>query len=252
MDGRHSSFMVHLSILDMRRSMDTGGRTLENISKMERFNAWMARVIDPFVGQRVLEVGAGIGNLTQFFVNRQFVMASDVEDQYVDVLQQKFGAYGNFRCRRLDLMEEGALEFKIYDFDTIICLNVLEHILDDRRALQTMFDILLPKGNLVLLVPAFQWLYGSLDVRLNHYRRYSRSEVSEKLSNAGFTLRTIRWMNMFGIFGWYLNARIRKVPSLPEAQLRLYDRLVPFFQLVEGVLGPPFGQSIIAVGKKRG
>jgi SAM-dependent methyltransferase len=229
--------------------MYVGTHTLERIAQMDRFNAWMAENIRPHVGNRILEVGAGIGNMTQHFLDREYVLATDSDDQLLLALQERLGARSNLRTRRLDLLENpDAITSE--RFDTIVCLNVLEHIEDDRKALRNMFHILEPGGKLVLLVPAFQWLFGSMDVGLGHYRRYTRKELREKFIATGFDIVSVRWMNMFGMIGWFLNGRLRKVEALPEGQLRAYDRFVPFFRLVERLTGPPIGQSIIVVGKK--
>ena len=230
--------------------MDTGPQTLEAIEGMDNFNAWMYEHFDPYVGRRVLEVGSGIGNLTQFFINRDLVVATDIEDAHLNALQNKFGHRKNFKCFKADFMDDVAEMFVPHSIDTIVCSNVLEHIKDDRAALGNMFKLLVPGGNLVLLVPAFMWLYGSLDEHLLHHRRYSRKELVEKFQTAGFAIRHVEWMNMFGIPGWFLNARIRKVNSLPPAQLRLYDKLVPIFRAVEKLTGPPVGQSLIVIGTK--
>lgn len=206
--------------------------------------------IEPYIGQRVLEVGAGIGNITQYLIDREFVLASDIEDQYLTILLQKFGSRSNFKAMKLDFMDDVASKIQPLKIDTIICLNVLEHIYDDRKALKSMFDILVPGGNVVLLVPAHRWLYGSLDVNLLHHRRYSKKDLVHKFQEARLSIRRTKWMNIAGIAGWFINSRILKTHSLSAAQLTLYEKLVPFFRLFEKITGPPVGQSIIVVGNK--
>lgn len=230
--------------------MDTGPATLESIEGMVRFNAWMYENIAPSIGSHVLEVGAGIGNITQFLVDRELVVASDIEEHHLAVLKKKFGHMKNVRIIPVNFMADTSRQLEEYRFDTVVCLNVLEHIKDDRMALLNMYRSLAPGGKLVLLVPAFMWLYGSLDEHLQHFRRYHKQELVDKIAEAGFTIRSVRWMNMAGIPGWFLNARIRKVRSLPPAQLMLYDKLVPIFRLVEKITGPPIGQSLIVIGQK--
>ncbi len=230
--------------------MDSGPQTLEAIEGMDNFNAWMYEHFDPYVGNRILEVGSGIGNLTQFILNKELVVATDIEDAHLAILQKKFGDKPNVRILKADFMDDVAPVFTPLAIDTIMCSNVLEHIKDDRKALENMYNLLVPGGHVVLLVPAFMWLYGSLDENLLHHRRYTRDELVEKFTTAGFSVRKTMWMNMFGIPGWFLNARIRKVATLPPSQLRLYDKLVPVFRTVEKLTGPPVGQSIIVIGRK--
>lgn len=232
--------------------MDTGPQTLEAIEGMDNFNAWMYEHFEPYMGRRVLEVGCGIGNLTQFYINRDLLVATDIEDAHLAAVHKKFGHLPNFKSFKADFMDDVAGTFKPFAIDTIVCSNVLEHIKEDRTALKNMFDLLVPGGNLVLLVPAFMWLFGSLDEYLLHHRRYTKEELLEKFRTAGFAIRNVEWMNMFGIPGWFLNARIRKVKYLPPAQLRLYDKLVPAFKAIEKLTGPPIGQSLIVIGHKKG
>ena len=113
----------------------------------------------------------------------------------------------------------------------MVCLNVLEHIEDDARALGTFFDVLEPGGRLILLVPALRALYGSLGRALDHFRRYERSELVDKLRRAGFEVEASWFFNLLGVAGWYVNSRILKRTTFPPVQLTLYDRLVLLFHL---------------------
>jgi SAM-dependent methyltransferase len=230
--------------------MDTGPQTLEAIQGMDNFNRWMYERLAPSIGRRVLEVGAGIGNLTQFYLDRELVVATDVEEDHLAVLREKFGHLPHVPILKADFMDDLVPLLGGYRFDTAVSSNVLEHILDDRKALENMFRVLVPGGHVVILVPAFMWLFGSLDEHLLHHRRYTRRELVEKVRTAGFEPVHVSWMNIFGMPGWFLNARIRRVQTLPPAQLRLFDRMVPVFRAFEKVMGPPVGQSLIIVGRK--
>ncbi len=230
--------------------LDTGPQTLEAIEGMDNFNRWMYDRFAPHIGRRVLEVGAGIGNLTRFTIDRELVVATDIEDGHLDILRQNFGHLPNFISLKADFQDDLFPLLGRYRFDTVVSSNVLEHILNDRKALENMYRLLVPGGHAVILVPAFMWLFGSLDEHLLHHRRYSRGELVEKVRTAGFDVLRVSWMNMFGIPGWFINARIRKVAMLPPNQLRVYDRLVPLFRAIERVMGPPIGQSLIVVCRK--
>ncbi len=230
--------------------IDTGPEALRNIQEMDKFNAWMYGHFSEYIGQRILEVGSGTGNLTQFFIDRPLVVGTDIMDEHLQELTARFRGHANFRCLRADFMEDVVPLLRDYRFDTIVSTNVLEHIADDRKALRNMFDVLSPDGNLVILVPAFRFLYGSLDVNLLHHRRYTRKELTEKIASAGFTNLRTRWMNVAGIAGWFIDARIRKVPSIPAGQLRTYEKLVPLFRFVENIIGPPVGLSLIVIARK--
>jgi SAM-dependent methyltransferase len=133
--------------------------------------------------------------------------------------------------------------------DSVICLNVLEHVERDEEALRSFHQSLQTGGKLILLVPAGKSLFGSLDVSFKHCRRYDRQELFEKLTRAGFKVKQLRYFNFIGCVGWYLNGKIFRRKTLPAIQLRLFDWLVPLFKLEEKI-GIPFGVSLIAIAEK--
>src|SRR5262249_37666151 len=134
--------------------------------------------------------------------------------------------------------------------DTVLCSNVLEHIADDRAALLAIHDVLAPGGHVVLIVPALKALYGSIDRAIHHYRRYSRDEVAEKMREAGFEVEHLSYFNMLGVPGWWLNAVVLKREAVPGMQARIADLLVPWLKVERQLLGPPFGMSLLAVGRR--
>jgi len=132
--------------------------------------------------------------------------------------------------------------------DTVVCLNVLEHIEDDRASLRAMHDLLQPGGRLALLVPSLRALYGTLDEALGHFRRYVPAELSEKLGAAGFRLRHLEYFNLAGVPGWWVAGRVLRRRLIPTGALRWYEALVPLFRL-ERLLPWRIGQSLIAIGE---
>jgi SAM-dependent methyltransferase len=136
-----------------------------------------------------------------------------------------------------------------YHIDSAICFNVLEHIEKDERALENIFNLLEPKGRLLLFAPSHRWLYGSLDQHLSHHRRYDREELKKKLENTGFKVILLKHFNRIGILGWYLNGKILRRKRLPSFQLRIYNFLVPLFK-IEGLFPLPFGTSLLAIAEK--
>ncbi len=224
--------------------------TLCNLSKAARFNRWMYSEIRPFVGARVLEVGAGIGNLTKHLVGRDLVVATDVNKHYLDILKRIFKNYGRVRIEQLDVSCFEVEHFKQYSLDTVVCLNVLEHIEDDVNALKKVFDVLEPQGRLVLLVPAGKFLYGSLDTNLNHFRRYDKEEIKYKMESVGYEVERTFYFNLAGVLGWLMNGRIVRSKKIPSLQLKLYNFLLPLFKL-EQFLKIPFGLSLVVIGGKR-
>jgi SAM-dependent methyltransferase len=213
------------------------------MARAVNYFAWQARLVLPHAGRRVLEVGCGIGNFTGRMLDRELVVAVDVEPCCVRRLQERYPGRPNLRAMVCeDIGELGTLKP-----DTIVCLNVLEHIEDDGAALRQMASILPAGGAIVLLVPGFPSLYGPIDRKLGHYRRYTRGSL-EKLAN-GLRIRELRYVNAVGFFGWWINARLGRSEQ-SERQIALFDRLVPLLSRIEGLLPPPFGQSILAVLEK--
>ena len=136
-----------------------------------------------------------------------------------------------------------------FDLDTVLCLNVLEHVKEDEVALSHIYSALRPGGRIVLILPALHRLYGQIDKAINHHRRYERGEVLEKLSRAGFRVEQTRFFNIPGVPGWYLNSCVLRRSTIPGMQARLNDFLVPLLRL-ERHFTLPWGMSLLAVGRK--
>jgi SAM-dependent methyltransferase len=137
----------------------------------------------------------------------------------------------------------------MFDFDTIICLNVLEHVKRDDLVLQNFWTILKEGGHLILLVPAMKVLYGSIDRYLSHYRRYEFHELTEMVQRAGFHVESVRYLNLLGSLGWFINGRLLQRKSVPGIQSRLFDCLTPYLRF-EQEFNLPFGLSLIAISRK--
>jgi SAM-dependent methyltransferase len=229
-----------------------GAATLERMAAAGRYNRWMFDRIRPWIGRRVLEVGAGLGNLSAFLADRERLVLTDTDDGYLAHLRARFAGYPNVRVVRLAMPAVPA-ELHGERFDTVVCLNVLEHIPDDAGSLAAMRALVAPGhgGRVVLLVPALPALYGALDEALGHCRRYTPRDLRDKLRGAGFAVRHLEYFNAAGIPGWWFTGRVLKRRLIPRAALACYDALVPLFRL-ETLLPWRLGQSLIAVGEATG
>lgn len=225
--------------------------TLTQLAELDRYNYWLYQQIESGLGKSVLEVGSGVGNITQFLCSGdREVTATDVVPGYRNILVQKFEGNHRVRIGNFDLTAPPAEEFQSSRFDTVVCLNVLEHIDDDLFALGLMRDVLAPGGKLALLVPAHRALYGNFDRAVGHYRRYEKAELSSKLKETGFVIQELKFFSMLAMLPWFINGRLLKRDYLPAGQANLADRLVPLLRL-ERFLGPPCGLSLIAIAQKQ-
>ena len=226
-----------------------GAATLEQLAEAGRYNRWMFERLQPWIGRRVLEVGSGIGNLSAFLLDRDRLVLTDTRPEYLNRLRARFGngGRGHIAVTRLYLPDDDRV-LSGEQFDTVICLNVLEHVEDDVGALRAIRKLLTPGGRLILLVPSLRALYGSLDRALGHYRRYTRRELTEKFTRAELHMRHMEYFNLAGVPGWWFTGRVLRRAMIPAGSLSLYDALVPLFKL-ERFLPWRIGQSLIAIGE---
>ena len=224
-----------------------GAATLERMAAAPRYNRWMFERLQRWIGRRVLEIGAGIGNMSAFLLDRERVVLTDTEPYYLGRLRERFAAYPTVTVAELRLPAvDGGLAGQ--RLDTVICLNVLEHIEDDRGSLEAMRRLLQPGGQLVLLVPALRALYGTMDEALGHFRRYVPTELKAKVVEAGFELRHLEYFNLAGVPGWWFAGRVLRRRVIPGGALRWYEALVPLFRW-EALFPWRVGQSLIAIGR---
>lgn len=236
-------------LIDIRAEDALGATTLERLTDAPAFNRWMYSRFEPWLGNSVLEVGSGIGNLSQFFVERERVVLTDIDDAYLELLRDKFGELGGVRFEKM-ILPEVPSTLTGDRFQSLLCVNVLEHIEDDRAALSSMRSLLEKDGRLVLLVPAFQWLFGTLDAALSHFRRYTKRSLRTVLAETGFRVIHLEYFNMGSMLGWWFTGRVLKKKVIPVKVLKLYDSLVPVFRQ-ERLIPWRVGQSVIAVGEKQ-
>ena len=231
---------------------DVGAITLRRMATLSPYNRWLHERFEPFLGSRILEVGSGVGNQTRYFVdNRELVVASDVEPHYLRELLGRFGERPNVRIASytFPLTAGDRAQLEADRINTIVCMNVLEHIEDDRSTLRDFASVLQPDGHLVLLVPALKALYGTLDQNLQHFRRYSEDELRAKVTEAGFTIDTIRFLNRPAVFGWWLSSRVLKRRVMPKAQLTAFKWIMPLLKLEENS-APSFGLSLLVLARR--
>lgn len=228
---------------------DEDKNILLSMSNTHHFNKWLASLLRPYLGNNVLEVGAGIGTMTLEFLPRDRYACSDIDPLHIMTLKNIFMNRPNVDVIELNI--ETAKETKVLakHYDTILCLNMLEHLQDDYKALKNMNEVLVEGGKLILVVPNCPRLYNSLDRALGHVKRYKVKDIENLLTASGFKIKHLKTFNRVSVPGWFLNGTLLKRTHFSKIQLKIYDWFVWFWKLIDPILPWP-GQSIIAVGEK--
>jgi len=238
------------------------GRTHDHTHGLEvaadsspNYHRWITELCRPYVGAHALEVGAGHGAITRFLsAGVPDYVATDTSAECLAVLESKFRASPNVTIRKLDVLvdqPEGG-------FDSIIMINVLEHLLDDSGVLRSLSRHLAADGKLIVYVPALNSLYGEWDDRIGHFRRYSKVHLERVMEAAGLAVAESRYVNLMAIPAWFAFSRlgIRRKQGSREAgigrELQMWDRVaVPMTRWMETRLRPPVGLNVLVVGSKR-
>ena len=234
---------------DMYQDDEYGSHILADLDEANRFNQWMAAQIRPFVGNRVLEIGSGIGNLTNQLIPRDRFVASDINPNYLRYLRAYQVGKPYLEVRNIDVTRSEHFESLESCFDTTIMLNVLEHVSDEHQALRNLHNSLEPGGRCIILVPNQPGLYGTLDEALEHRERYDTQHLESSLSKAGFRVDHIFDFNRFSVPGWWLNGKVMKKQTFSRWQIKLVDTITPFMKKVDTLI-PWEGLSIIGIGTK--
>jgi SAM-dependent methyltransferase len=229
-----------------------GWETLDVIAEADSFNEWMYQTIKPYCRGRILEIGSGIGNISQFFVDANAdITLSDIRVAYCNELRKKFTTVRD--VLELDLTHPSfdlTYAAHLQQYETVFALNVVEHIEDDALAIRNCHKLLKDGGWLIILVPAYQALYNRFDKELEHFRRYTKKELNRKMTNAAFRIKHSQYFNFMGIPGWYISGKLQKNKTIPKSQMSFYNKLVPVFKLVDKCLFNSAGLSVVSVGVK--
>jgi glycosyltransferase involved in cell wall biosynthesis len=214
-----------------------GSEILARLNRAPRFTKWMADTIRPYLGERVLEIGAGIGNLTSNLVPRTVYWASDINPHYLERLKKLKQTRPYLQVQYTDAT--AGETYPEQQFDTVICLNVVEHLEDDVNALRNIRAALEKNGRAIVLVPNGPGLYGSLDRVLGHYRRYKRQQLIEACERAGFRVEKVLKFNRIGAPGWWWNGRVLNKDTFGFWQIKLLNTILPIIRPIDRFLPFP-------------
>jgi len=242
--------MLHWWLVDdIYRPDEYGSNILVRMSNVPKFNRWMGSVLWPHMGARVLEVGAGIGNITRVLCPRDRYTVTDLNPLYLDYLRSSLSGRPYVDVRKLDVGDAGDFVELRERYDTVVCLNMLEHVSDEAGALANIRSALAVGGRAIILVPQNPRIYGTLDEALGHVRRYSRESLREALTRAGFEVESMFDFNRSTTPGWWWNGKVLRRRHFSRIQLKLFNETIWFWRRVDGLL-PWQGNSLIAVARR--
>ncbi|WCL80421.1 methyltransferase domain-containing protein [Saprospira sp. CCB-QB6] len=228
-----------------------GERTLERFGLARDFNYWMYQSIVAYCPSPCLEIGSGLGNISRHFIAEQKdICLTDLRPHYCEYLATEFETTS---VQQLDLVANSFDEDNaalMEQFASVYALNVVEHIEDDRWALENCCKLIRKGGNLVILVPAHQFLYNSLDEALGHYKRYTKKELIHLFEELGLKVLKAQYWNAAAMAGWWWYGRVRKQRELPASPLKRFNQLLPIIKLLDRCLFGQIGNSVLIVGQK--
>lgn len=226
------------------------GKDLEAMQFARRYHTWIIDEVRPYFGRRVAEVGAGCGNLSEFLLQQPIdhLSAFEPSSNMFELLQKRLGSQS--RVVAINDFFSKPTEASTENYDSVVYINVMEHIEDDSTEIQNAYEALKSQGHIVIYVPALAWLYSDFDRVIGHFRRYHKRELVDLVKGCGFEIVQAKYFDSLGIIPWYLSAVLfrRKISSTNVA---LYDRLaVPVLSRIERYLPPWIGKNLLVVGRK--
>jgi len=243
--------ILHFWLIDDLYVEPYGRAFLNNLTGTPQYLSWMAHVLRPHLGDTVLELGAGIGNITgRLMTRRLHYVAAEKDPLYLHALNNRFLRTPNVAVLKLD--PENADEYHNADgpFDTVLCVNVLEYVNDPATVLQSASDVLKPGGSIIILAPQGPGLYGKMDQTLGHQRRFSKPRLSALLQQHGFTIQGVYQLNKIGTPAWLLYGKLLRRRQINKLMLKIFDKTVWFWRRTEWLI-PWRGLSLVVVATRK-
>lgn len=226
-----------------------GVTTLEVLTEAKNYNRWIAANFYSYIQAPLLEFGSGIGNISELISSYTPLCLTDTDEQLLAHLNDKFSHINDVSVNFFDITQPPP-EHLVESFQTVIGINVLEHVEDDEKALLHLGNVLKPSGRLLLLVPSKKWAYTELDRELGHFRRYEKKELGEKLAKASFQIEKLYFFNIVGLMSWIIRDKIQRSGGLRPYQVSSFDTIVPILKFIESKVSMPLGISLIAIAQK--
>ncbi|HEY6629413.1 MAG TPA: glycosyltransferase [Acidimicrobiia bacterium] len=248
-DGVQALWLIFkFRFIDTKSSEDAGHTTLESLSAAPAVAKWTIEQFSPYLGHRVFEAGSGMGNLTAQLLDRESLIVADIDERHLRSIEKRFGHLENIKAVQGDLQDPSFYEGLPGDFDSVLCVNVLEHLDDPDVAVSEFYKATRSGGKVLILVPAHEWLFSEADTALGHRTRYTEARLRELLEGVGYVVEDLYQFNRLGVLGWYTNKVFGRTDIAPW-QAKLFAFLLPLARLIDGLTFLP-GLSLIAIGKR--
>jgi SAM-dependent methyltransferase len=228
------------------------GRDLEAMFFARNYHRWIIDQFRPFIGKIAAEVGGGSGNFSEILLETGLISELTIIEPSTEMYQRLKIKMANHRDVKTvqAFLADTAHRYHEY-FDTLFYVNVLEHVENDEKELRLIRGCLRSGGYLCLFVPALSWLYSDFDRDIGHFRRYHKSALKDLLQNNGFELAELKYMDMAGVFGWYVFYRLLG-KKMKAGEVKFYDKyFVPVMKTAEKLITPPFGKNLLAIARKK-
>jgi glycosyltransferase involved in cell wall biosynthesis len=248
-DGVEALWLIFkFKFLDPRATTNPGHLTLESLGISPGVSKWMLSNFEEFLGDRLLEAGCGSGNITEHLIDRSHLSVVDIDPAHVQSIERRFGHLENIEVYEGDLQDLDLYE-GLGKYESVLCVNVLEHLDKPELALEGFRRVLMPDGHALILVPGHQWLFSEMDVALGHRRRFTTRDLQELLEASGYEVVSCQEFNRLGVLGWMTNKLTRRT-TISRWQARLFGLLLPVAKVVERFRFLP-GLSVVATARPR-
>ena len=231
-------------------NFEYSGTELDALAEAKNYYRWVLDQFEPYLGETVVEVGAGIGTFSAFLLGsnkvRRLVAIEPATNTYPH-LERRFAGDPRVDVRK------GYLSSHVPSLraDAIVAVNVMEHVHDDAAFLRDAFESVRPGGRLLLFVPALPAIFGTLDVAFEHHRRYTKPSLRNAIEGAGWKPARISYMNFPGIAAWFIAGRVLRRTSIAARDAKTYDSLVvSWLSRLESIIEPPIGSNLIAIARR--
>jgi len=232
-----------------RRPVDSElqSEALASLASVRNYHAWLTGLALPYLGDHPLELGSGLGDYAQAWLDAGVprLTLTELDRSRSAFLRSRFENESRIDVRPLDILDPPEARYS-----SLVAFNVLEHIEDHVGALRASHRLLVPGGTVIVFVPAFRFAMGRFDRRIGHFRRYTKQTLRAAYEEAGLEVETIRYVNAPGLFAWYLTVRLLRWTPGDGPAVQLWDRTITrATRAAERRVAPPFGQSVFAVGR---